>query len=108
LIELLVVVAILAILAALLLPALIRAKVRAQAVQCMSNTRQLMLAWHLYATDHDDWFPPNEDNHSPGNWVSGLMNFDGGNIANYNTDCLLNPRYAKPPAFTNPPPTAAP
>jgi prepilin-type processing-associated H-X9-DG protein len=99
-VELLVVIAIIAVLAALLLPALIHAKVRAQAVQCMSNTRQIMLAWHLYAADHDEWFPPNEDNFSPGNWVSGLMNFDGGNIANYNTDLLLNPRYAKLGPYT--------
>lgn len=100
LIELLVVIAVIAILAAMLLPTLGRAKVRAQALQCMSNTRQILLAWYLYAGDHGEWFPPNEDNFSPGNWVSGLMNFDGGNIANYNTDLLLNPRYAKLGPYT--------
>ena len=54
LIELLVVIAIIAILAALLLPALSKAKVRAQCVVCMNHTRQIMLAWNLYATDSSD------------------------------------------------------
>ena len=57
LIELLVVIAIIAILAALLLPALGRAKQKAQAVQCMNNGRQMMLAWRMYAEDNSDKTP---------------------------------------------------
>src|SRR5438876_12286416 len=57
LIELLVVIAIIAILAALLLPALAKAKCRAQGVYCMTNTRQLMYAWRMYAEDNRDALP---------------------------------------------------
>ncbi len=54
LIELLVVIAIIANLAALLLPALSRAKLKAQGVMCMNNSKQLMLGWRMYAEDNQD------------------------------------------------------
>lgn len=81
LIELLVVIAIIAILAAILLPALAAAKKRAQGIQCMSNSKQLVTAWIMYAQDSQDRLVPNSGNPAPGNsfpatnatWCAGDM-----------------------------------
>src|SRR6185503_2382810 len=76
LIELQVVISIIAILAALLLPALSRATARAQSIACLNNLKQLTLGWVLYAQDHSDSLVPNKDGDNgfddwisfPGSW----------------------------------------
>ncbi len=64
LVELLVVIAIIGILAALLLPALARAKSRVNSVVCLNNLKQQQVSWHLYAGDNDDATAPNNSFYS--------------------------------------------
>jgi prepilin-type N-terminal cleavage/methylation domain-containing protein/prepilin-type processing-associated H-X9-DG protein len=93
LIELLVVIAIIAILAAMLLPALNAAKTRAQGIQCMNNTRQLMLAWQMYTDDHNGVMVINHAGNGPSDatlsWVAGWLDYSG-SAADTNIDDLLN------------------
>ena len=100
LIELLVVIAIIAVLAALLLPALTRAKLKAQGVQCMNNHKQLALAWRMYADDNQEKLPfayadasgPN----APYAWVQGILDYDPNNRSNWD----INQDIAKSPLWT--------
>lgn len=106
LIELPVVIAVIAILAGLLLPALSSAKSSAKAVHCANSKKQLQLAWLLYTSDNRDEIPVNAyagsdilENH--GNpWAQGFMSYDGNSTDNTNTALLLDPRYASLGPYT--------
>ena len=100
LIELLVVIAIIAILAAMLIPALAKARLKAQGIQCMSNGRQITLAWRMYTEDHNDQLLYASGDAStfasdPYTWMTGGLDFSPANASNWdiNQDITKSPMW---------------
>jgi hypothetical protein len=68
------------------LPALARARQKAQGIQCLSNSKELDLTWLMYADDNNGNLVPNqnEDGNVAPSWVKGVLSWDPNNTDNTN------------------------
>jgi prepilin-type N-terminal cleavage/methylation domain-containing protein len=96
LIELLVVVSIIAVLAALLLPALGKAKLKAHGIGCMNSHRQLAIAWQMYSQDNNDQLLYASESldwdklwTAQYAWVTGTLTYSPTDPANWNPDLTI-------------------
>ena len=99
------VIAIIAILAALLLPTLARAKAQALRIQCINNQKQMVLTWALYSGDYRDNLVLNGGEIGGVRaaaylWVFGGNHGDPQTITN--SQCLLDPKYALTKGYRSP------
>jgi len=115
LIELLVVIAIIGILAALLFPAFTKTKSRAEGAVCVSNTRQLAMAWQMYADENNGRLPYNLGGDASkrgvgprtnANWVNNIMTWEVSDSDNTNiatiTEASLGPLVRGPNVYRCP------
>jgi prepilin-type N-terminal cleavage/methylation domain-containing protein/prepilin-type processing-associated H-X9-DG protein len=95
LVELLVVIATIALLAALLLPALGRATAAGKTIQCLNNQKQMDAFWLMYASDNSDWLPANGETYPPSTtvklWIQGAFYYPE---CSTNAAYLVDPKYA--------------
>ncbi|MEI7729336.1 MAG: prepilin-type N-terminal cleavage/methylation domain-containing protein [Verrucomicrobiota bacterium] len=109
-VELLIVIAIIAVLAAIMLPALNRSMEQGRSIHCLNNLKQLQLCWNMYADDNEEELPPNYFNFNPGlnvrtssasspnnvSWCPGnprvdltTANIENGKLYPYNRSALI-------------------
>ncbi len=96
LVELLLVIAIIGILAAMLLPALVGAKQQAARIQCISNEKQMLVAWTVYSGDYNEQLVLNGGDAATVSTQAHLWVY-GGNHGS--PDCLTNDLYLTGPAY---------
>jgi prepilin-type processing-associated H-X9-DG protein/prepilin-type N-terminal cleavage/methylation domain-containing protein len=102
LIELLIVIAIVAILAAIAIPTINGARQKAVEAKCISNLRQIGIAFQGYLSEHDNTYPDSIGGGSSGRWVHALDDYVGADGQGYATEVFHCPRTPKAQYTTTP------